>query len=204
MSLRDKFFEPDKPKPAAKPPLAAPVPAAPAQAPPSTYAQISGLAYGVSTETSAAYVTLKAKTDFDRTSPGMTLKKFLDPLQKLPLDEGMKAKTAMAQAEANSSLTVQAVLDTFEILKNALTAETTNFDAFIQKTTASGVTARQQQIEAIKKQVEDLQQQMIQLSTAMAEAQAKIDHATGEFNTAKARRASELEQQKAHYASILQ
>ncbi len=152
---------------------------------------------------SSAYEMLRSKTSFEDSEAGVELTKYMKPLESLPLDERMKIKSAMAQASAQSGLTVERVLATFDGLKQTLQHEIPKFHDFATAQTDSEVTTRTQQMEEIKGQIEKLQQQLIQLSSEKANEEGKVAHARSEFEAAASTRNAELDQQKAHYASLL-
>ncbi len=152
---------------------------------------------------SSAYEMLRSKTSFEDSETGVELAKYLKPLESLPLDERMKLKSAMAQASAQSGLTVERLLATFDGLKQNLQHEIQKFHDFATAQTDSEVTTRTQQMEEIKGQIEKLQQQLIQLSSEKANEEGKVAHARSEFEAAVSTRNAELDQQKAHYASLL-
>lgn len=152
----------------------------------------------------SAYDLLLTKTDFNTTDAGKTLKKYLDTLVGIALDERVKTQTAMAQAKALDGLTPSKVLGTFDSITNQINTEVNNFKTFSDRKTAQEIDARKQQIEDTQKQITELQNKQIQLTTDMANAQMKIDHAKADFQNAVAKRTAEINDQRAHYASILQ
>lgn len=154
--------------------------------------------------TSNAYQRLRDKTDFDQTDAGRSLKKYLTPLANLGVDEHTKMKAAAAQAQAQDGLTSEKILTTFDSLKQALLDEQAHFQDFVKTTTAHEIGERQTKIEATQKQIDQAQQTVIQLTTELAQARGRLDHGVADFNSALATRTEELEQQKAHFTSLLQ
>jgi len=209
VSLRDKIsdaiFEPSKEKPKAAPAV---VPAQPVQeAHGQQYVStepLSALLGGSQPAGNAAYSKLLAKTNFDATEAGKVLKKYLDPLTTVLTDERLRAKTAAAEAQQHDGLTVQQILSTFDSLKEVIGQEKDKFNGFIANAKSGEIDKRKAQIDANQKQIDSLNADILRLSTDLANAQAKIDHATTEFQSAVATRTAELEQLKAHYASLLQ
>jgi len=161
---------------------------------------------GVVPDNDAVYRTLLSKTDFESTPTAATIHKFLDPLKAIPdtvMPSNVKFKTAVIQATAQAGLTEDGILGTFDTLKARLQQE---YDAFGQKSqqfAAREVAGRQDQIQKISEQITELQQELARLSNELVDAQGKSTHAQSQFEAAVQRRGSELEQQKALYASLL-
>jgi hypothetical protein len=161
---------------------------------------------GVVPDNDAVYQTLLGKTDFESTPTAATIHKFLDPLKAIPdtvMPSNVKFKTAVIQATAQAGLTEDGILGTFDTLKARLQQE---YDAFGQKSqqfAAREVAGRQDQIQKISEQITELQQELARLSNELVDAQGKSTHAQSQFEAAVQRRGSELEQQKALYASLL-
>jgi hypothetical protein len=161
---------------------------------------------GVVADNDAVYQTLLSKTDFEGTPTAATIHKFLDPLKAIPdtvMPSNIKFKTAVIQATAQAGLTEDGILGTFDSLKAKLQQEHDAFGQKAQQFSAREVTGRQDQIQKITQQIMDLQQELARLSNELVEAQGKSTHAQSQFEAAVQRRASELEQQKALYASLL-
>ena len=223
-TLKSVAFE-DDPAPAPPPQhaaaAAAPSFAAPSFAPPSFTAPVAAApvatvntpaAYalpidaGVVPDNDAVYQTLLAKTDFESTPTAATIHKFLDPLKAIPdtvMPSNVKFKTAVLQASAQAGLTDESILSTFDALAAKLQQEKDAFGGKSQQFVAHEINGRQDQIQKISQQITQLQQQLAQLSTELVEAQGKGTHAQSQFDAAVQRRSSEIEQQKALYASLL-
>jgi len=198
------------PSPAAPSPTAAATFASPAMvesAPPVAYAPpIAAIDAGVVPDNDAVYQTLLAKTDFEGTSAATTIHKFLDPLKAIPdtvMPTNVKFRTAVLQATAQAGLTEDGILGTFDTLKTKLQQEKDAFGGKAQLFAAKEVKGRQDQIQQITEQITGLQQELARLSNELVEAQGKSTHAQSQFEAAVQRRSSELEQQKALYASLL-
>ena len=167
---------------------------------------IAAIDAGVVPDNDAVYQTLLAKTDFEGTSAAATIHKFLDPLKAIPdtvMPTNVKFKTAVLQATAQAGLTEDGILGTFDTLKAKLQQEKDSFGGKAQLFAAKEVKGRQDEIQQITEQITGLQQELARLSNELVEAQGKSTHAQSQFEAAVARRASELEQQKALYASLL-
>jgi hypothetical protein len=161
---------------------------------------------GVVPDNDAVYQTLLSKTDFEGTPTAATIHKFLDPLKAIPdtvMPSNVKFKTAVLQATAQAGLTEDGILATFDTLKAKLQQEHDAFGQKAQQFSAREVTGRQDQIQKITEQITELQQELARLSNELVEAQGKSTHAQSQFEAAVQRRGSELEQQKALYASLL-
>jgi len=215
VAFEDEPAPPEKhaPQPAppafAAPSFEAPAIAAPAAVPidaaaPAPYAL--PIDAGVVPDNDAVYKTLLAKTDFEGTPTAATIHKFLDPLKAIPdtvMPSNVKFKTAVLQASAQAGLTADGILAAFETLTAKLQQEHDAFGGKEQQFVAREITGRQEQIQKISEQITQLQQQLAQMSNELVEAQGKAAHAQSQFEAAVQRRGSELEQQKALYASLL-
>jgi hypothetical protein len=179
-------------------------PPAATPAPPMTY--VLPIDAGVVPDNDSVYQTLLAKTDFESSGTAATIHKFLDPLKAIPdtvMPTNVKFKTAVLQASAQAGLTEDGILGTFDALKAKLQQEKDAFAGKAQLFAAREVNARQDQIQKISEQITQLQQELARLSNELVEAQGKSTHAQSQFEAAVQRRGSELEQQKALYASLL-
>jgi len=145
--------------------------------------------------TGPAYATLKAKTSFDTTNAGMILKKYLDPLLSLPLEDKMKVKTAQAQAQAIEGLTVDKILTSFDTLKTVLSDESRHFEQMVASK-SSDIAARQVKIDELTKQLNDLRGEQ-------AGAQEKVVRAESDFQHAVQVRMTELDQERNRYEGFL-
>jgi len=92
---------------------------------------------------------------------------------------------------------------TIDTLKAKLQQEKDAFSSKAQLFAAKEVKGRQDQIQKITDQITELQQELARLSNELVDAQGKGTHAQSQFEGAVQRRSSELEQQKALYASLL-
>jgi hypothetical protein len=216
-SLKHVAFE-DEPAPVEKHPAA---PASPAFSSPPFSAPAFGPAdagaatpvpyalpidAGVVPDNDAVYQTLLSKTDFEGSPAAATIHKFLDPLKAIPdtvMPSNIKFKTAVVQATAQAGLTEDGILGTFDTLKAKLQQEHDSFGQKAQQFAAREVSGRQDQIQKITEQITELQQELARLSNELVDAQGKATHAQSQFEAAVQRRGSELEQQRALYASLL-
>jgi hypothetical protein len=204
VAFEDEPAPPEKHAPAA-PSFTAPL-APPVAAPPPSVSFAAPIDAGVVPDSDAVYKTLLAKTDFEATSTAGTIHKFLDPLKAIPdsvMPSNIKFRTAVIQATAQAGLTEDGILGTFDTLKTKLQQERDAFTGKSQQFASREVAGRQDQIQKISQQIMDLQQELARLSNELVDAQGKASHAQSQFEAAAQRRASELEQQKALYASLL-
>jgi hypothetical protein len=161
---------------------------------------------GVVPDNDSVYQTLLSKTDFESTPTAATIHKFLDPLKAIPdtvMPSNIKFKTAVLQASAQAGLTADSILGTFDTLTAKLQQEHESFGQKAQQFATREVNGRQDQIQKITEQITELQQELARLSNELVDAQGKATHAQSQFEAAVQRRTSELEQQKALYASLL-
>jgi uncharacterized protein YlxW (UPF0749 family) len=161
---------------------------------------------GVVPDNDAVYQTLFSRTDFEGTTTAATIHKYLDPLKAIPdsvMPANVKFKTAVLQATAQAGLTEDGILATFDALKSKLQQEKDAFGGKAQQYSSHEISERQDRIQKITEEITQLQQELAQLSNELAEARGKATHAESQFEAALQRRANELEQQKALYASLL-
>jgi hypothetical protein len=161
---------------------------------------------GVVPDSDEAYRKLLSRTDFEATDVAATIHKYLEPLKAIPdsvMSPNVKFKTAVIQAQAQAGLTADAILAVFDTLQTRLQQEKDAFGTKAQQFASSEITARQDRIGQISAQITQLQQQLAQLSGELADAQGKSTLVQSQFAAAAQRRASEIEQQKAQYASML-
>jgi hypothetical protein len=207
----------DDPDPKSSAPHQAPPEATPSPAPSSreslTPPHPQSASYtSLGEETEHVYKKILAKTDFQSTPVSATIHKYLDPLSAIPaMDDRTKFKTAVVQARAQEGLTAEKILATFDGLKVALQNEQESFTATAESTKDQEITHRQQKVQQItdaiaakQKEISQLQQQLSRESTDLVEAQGKIQRAESQFTIAAQRRAVEIDQEKAKYASLLQ
>lgn len=208
-SIKHVIIEDDDPKPQAH----AEAPAAPVAAQPS--ASVPPMAVSpqpVSEEVEYVYQRILARTNFNSTQIAATIHKYLDPLVAIPsLDERTRFKTAVIQAKAQESLTQEKILATFDGLKVALQNEQESFAQSAQATRQREIADREKRVkectDAIaqkQREILQMQQQLAAMTSELASAQSKIERAEAQFAAAAQRRAAEIDQEKAKYASLLQ
>ena len=161
---------------------------------------------GVVPDNDEVYQTLLSNNDFESTATAATIHKFLDPLKAIPdtvMPSNIKFKSAVIQATAQAGLTEDGILGTFDTLKAKLQQEKDAFGGKSQQFATREIAGRQDEIRKITEQITELQQELARLSNELVDAQGKATHAQSQFEAAVLRRGSELEQQKALYASLL-
>jgi hypothetical protein len=209
-AFEDEPAPPEKHTPASIPPASPSTPfSGPVIAPAVAVSPVSSalpIDAGVAPDSDPVYQTLLSKTDFEGTPAAATIHKFLDPLKAIPdtvMPSNVKFRTAVIQASAQAGLTEDAILGTFDTLKAKLQQEQDTFGAKSQQFTSREIAGRQDEIQKVTAQITELQQELARLSNELVDAQGKATHAQSQFEAAVQRRNIELEQQKAHYASLL-
>ena len=207
-AVKHAVFE-EEPESPPKPATAVPVQSTPAHpVVPSSPAQAvsSPIESGTVPDDDQVYKKLLAKTDFEGTDVAATIHKFLDPLKVIAdsvMPPNVKFKTAVLQASAQAGLNEAAILGAFDRLKAQLQQEQDTFEEKARQFAGREVSSRQDRIAQITSQISQLQQELAGLSGELVEAQGKASRAQSQFNAAAQRRAIEIEQQKAQYASLL-
>lgn len=166
----------------------------------------------MSEETEHVYQRILAKTDFNATQVAQVIHKYLDPLSQIAaLDERTRFKTAVVQAKAQEGLTQEKILATFDGLKVALQNEQESFSASAAATKQREIDDRQKKVQEVtdaiaqkQREISQLQQRLSEHTTDLVGAQGKIQRAESQFAIAVQRRALEIDQEKAKYASLLQ
>lgn len=166
----------------------------------------------MSEEVEHVYQRILAKTNFESTQVAATIHKYLDPLSAIPsLDERTRFKTAVIQAKAQEGLTQEKILATFDGLKVALQNEQESFATSAEATKQREIADRQKKVQEVtdaitqkQHEIAQLQQRLTEMTTELAAAQGKIQHAESQFKIAAQRRALEIDQEKAKYATLLQ
>jgi hypothetical protein len=206
--FEDEPEAPHKPATAAQSQAPSVHPVATSSATPASFVSspIQPIESGTVPDDDQVYKKLLAKTDFEGTDVAATIHKFLDPLKVIAdsvMPPNVKFKTAVLQASAQAGLNEAAILGAFDRLKAQLQQEQDAFEEKARQFASREVSSRQDRIAQITTQISQLQQELAGLSGELVEAQGKASHAQSQFNAAAQRRAIEIEQQKAQYASLL-
>ena len=151
----------------------------------------------------SAYQKLLDHTDFTQTQVYQTLQKYLTPLADVIPDERVRFRAAVKQASAQTGFAPESVASTFDMLNSALADASTSFGTSVEHAIADGVTAKNNQADALTAQVASLQQQITQLKEDAYNKQVQIDAAKHRFDTALQTRQQELAQEAAKYANLL-
>lgn len=149
------------------------------------------------------YSMLMNATDFDTTDVGALLKKFIDPLMAVPMDDRTRFQAALAQAKQHGNLTPETILAAVDSLKAALQTEQQKFQASADQMNTNEVVARQQTIAEKQAKIVELQNEVAQLSNEMVSQQSVIQRTQQNFSLAVSRRSYEIDQLKAKYAALL-
>jgi len=197
------------PQPHAEPsaPVSTPV-TAPVETAPHSYVATQPM----SEEVEHVYQRILAKTNFESTQVAATIHKYLDPLSAIAsLDERTRFKTAVIQAKAQEGLTQEKILATFDGLKVALQNEQESFATSAEATKQREIADREKKVQEVtdaitqeQHEIAQLQQRLAEMTADLAAAQGKIQHAESQFTIAAQRRALEIDQEKAKYATLLQ
>lgn len=221
-SIKHAIIEDDDPKAQAQAPAqphaqphatpAQPAPVAASADSAASYQPINTSTQPMSEETEHVYQRILAKTDFNATQVAQVIHKYLDPLSQIAaLDERTRFKTAVVQAKAQEGLTQEKILATFDGLKVALQNEQESFSASAAATKQREIDDRQKKVQEVtdaiaqkQREISQLQQRLSEYTTDLVGAQGKIQRAESQFAIAVQRRALEIDQEKAKYASLLQ
>jgi hypothetical protein len=156
------------------------------------------------------YQRVLSLTDFNSSDVGQKVQRYYDALEEAGLDTASRLKTAVKQAAKLDGITPDQVLAAFDSLAGRLQAESEKFARAVEGQTQKEITGRQQQLQAIsdniaqlQKQIGELQAQHTQVGAELTDAQGRITNAQTQMQLATARRASEIEQQKAQFAGLL-
>jgi len=149
------------------------------------------------------YQKVLAKTNFETTPACISIHKYYDAMEGMPMDIKTKFKMAIAQAAKLDGLTADKILATFDGLKTALAADANNFAKFAEEREKTQITSRQTKIQQITDQITALETQHTQLAAELADEQNKHVAGTTQYALAQQRRATEIDQQKAEFAALL-
>lgn len=150
-----------------------------------------------------AYKRLFAKTDPATTHVFQVLDKYLKPIAGIAMDEKMKFKIALQQAQAQDGIQPDAVVAVFDQFLSALDAARQSFANAVATKSSQEVDARKTQAANLQTQIQNLQAQAKQLDDDAFAAQQKIAEAQHHFDVALSTRQNEISQEKAKYASLL-
>jgi hypothetical protein len=154
------------------------------------------------------YGKLLAKTDFDTTPVGRSIRKYKDALANVPLTPDQKLTTAIAQAKALETvdghpLTNESILAAFDLLQNSLKAESEKFNQHAAEYISTEVNARQAEVADITRQITELQGRLVDAQTKMSAAQANANGVQTQFTLAMQKRTAEISEQRAQFTKML-
>ena len=148
------------------------------------------------------YKSIFAKTDFDNTPVGKILHGYYDGLEDM--DPSTRFKTAFKLAAKRDGVTADQVLAAFDQLQQALEADNQQFTSVCAQHDKTEIQSRQTSIASKQQQVAQLNQEIAQLTTELADETSRSTTATTQHSLAQQRRSTEIAQQKASFASLLQ
>jgi hypothetical protein len=142
------------------------------------------------------YQRIVAKTDWESTPVFQAIKKHLAPMEGVAIDAKTKFSVALKQAAALDGINPADVAVAFENAKANLQNLLNNFhQAVLQKTVT--------EVDAKKKQAEELQAKVQQLTQEAFDAQTRLQTQQHAYEVAAGQRMSEITQKQAEYASLL-
>jgi hypothetical protein len=157
-----------------------------------------------SQDSDETYQKLAAATSFETSDVGAKIQKYLTPLTGIPgMTAGMMFRTAVAQLKAQEGVSDVDILGTFHDLKGAVNAQVNAFDQKCGKFIETEVTTKLTRIEAAKAEMETLVNEIDQLTRDATAAHQKATTLQAQFQSAVARRNSEIEQQEAQTTALL-
>lgn len=111
-------------------------------------------------------------------------KQALGRLQDMDMDESTAFRSAFATA-STVGLTKEKLLKTADHYRKILTKEKQQFDDSLKRQMEQRVSAKQQEVEKLKKQIEDHKAKIRQLQEKVEKAQVTIDHSDEHIQEAK-------------------
>lgn len=132
----------------------------------------------------------------------LEFKQSLLALTELNMDEATAIKSAFATA-ATVGLTKDKLLKTAEHYKGILNAEKQQFDAALQKQMQQRVQSKLDEVDKLKKQIEDYKLKIKQLEEKIVSSQSVIDQADEHIRAAKEKIESTQESFEHTWRSIL-
>lgn len=186
------------------PPSGAPVPFMPSVGGSATGAAPSPFAVPSTTVLDEkVYQSVLNKTNFDSTPVGKTVHKYYDALEGVIADQGQRFRAAIGQAQKLDGVTPEQVLSTFDQMQAALDADAQAFNNACATHDKNEIVTRQSSIQTKQQQVAQLNAEIAQLTTELSDEQARSANATQQHSLAQQRRANEIAQQKAQFATLL-
>jgi hypothetical protein len=189
----------------------APQPAKPVASPAVTRPSEPAPAYvPMGTRDNQFYARLVKQTDLSAVPELARIESFAAPLASVIPDKSMRYKAALATAQAQGSLTKDAILKGFDTLLNMLSSSASTFTKQTDDVSRTEVDAKLSQIGGIndsiqqkQKEIADLQQQAKSMQSQAEVSKAKLQEARANFSAALERRKSEIQQQRKEFETIL-
>jgi hypothetical protein len=174
---------------------AAPTPAAAPSSAPSQFLMVG--------ENSDLYQNLKDATDFEKTSSGVILAKYLLPLAAIPGDPNTKLKQAATLASSLDGLTSEKILTSFTEMKANISKEESTFNSEIAGFIAENIDAPTKRAVELRTEIEKLQAEQNTLIAQATEANTKATTLKTQFSMALQRRTAEIDQEIVRVSTIL-
>jgi hypothetical protein len=149
------------------------------------------------------YASVLKKTNFDDSPVGKIVHKYYDALEGVIADQGQRFRAAIGQAQKLDGVTPDQVLGTFDQMQAALDADAQAFNNACATHDKNEIVTRQTSIQTKQQQVSQLNADIAQLTTELSDEQSRSANATQQHSLAQQRRANEIAQQKAQFASLL-
>lgn len=149
------------------------------------------------------YASVLKKTNFDETPVGRIVHKYYDALDGVIADQGQRFRAAIGQAQKLDGVTPEQVLSTFDQMQAALDADGQAFNNACSTHDKNEIVTRQTSITNKQQQVSQLNAEIAQLTTELSDEQTRSANAVNQHGLAQQRRANEIAQQKAQFASLL-
>lgn len=188
--LKRALFEPGEDEKKIAPQDPVPTPAATPPAVPTPFPSADG--------NNDFYVQLLAKTNFFTTKTGAIVSKYYEALMVLP-DADLRLKTAIAQAKHLEKVTEADIQGAFNELAGILQAEANQFAQASSAFMKAEVTERQELIDNLGVELRRIQEQLSAETVKLAEAKGRMASTSSQFDSAVARRNSELVQETAKF-----
>lgn len=190
MGFRDLLFDTaGEPEKKTKPPEPVTVPA-----------PVAVMTVGDSDE---LYQGLLSRTSFETTTVGELVHKYLSAMESLPLERGMKVRTAIQQAKKLDHVTDEAIIDTFEQMEKALQTQQNVFAKSAMTESNSQILDKQHQVEALSEEIKQKQELIAKLTAEITDAQVRISAVGTRFAAAVRRRVAEIDQEKSTFLAAL-
>jgi len=147
------------------------------------------------------YQSVLKKTNFDDTPVGKTIHGYYDGLEDM--DVNARFRTAFKLAAKRDGITADQVLATFDSLQAALDKDAQGFQNVAATVEANQITSRQNEKMKLQNEIDERLRRMAQIDSELATEIPNHANAVTQYGLAQQRRAQEIAQQKATFASLL-